>query len=269
MTELEIMEHARTYLQKLAAGENPLTGQMVPEGELLRNERIARCLAYVSEVLGKVIEIGGIPDGKTARRTRQEKTPFRISEEALRRYQTEAEPVKLGNIVQQLNTLSGSDQMMQLKSGSITEFLADEGLVQPERTQIGTYTWSVTDKGKALGIAERFSDGPRGGYTYLAYNVHAQQYLLEHMDEIVRINEQMPENQGKKWMDQDDAYLRRAYAANTDPVEMSRYLRRTRSAVTGRINALIQKRNSERNSGKESEEGHALGNHSEETDCRK
>ena len=44
MTELEIMQHAKDYLDKLAKGIDPLTGREVPEGEIINNVRISRCL---------------------------------------------------------------------------------------------------------------------------------------------------------------------------------------------------------------------------------
>ena len=60
MTELEIMQHAKDYLDKLAKGIDPLTGREVPEGEVINNVRISRCLLYVSDVLRQVIENGGV-----------------------------------------------------------------------------------------------------------------------------------------------------------------------------------------------------------------
>ena len=78
MTELEIMQHAKDYLDKLAKGIDPLTGREVPEGEIINNVRISRCLFYVSDVLRQVIENGGI-QVKAVKES--EKTPFALSYE--------------------------------------------------------------------------------------------------------------------------------------------------------------------------------------------
>ena len=59
MTELEKIEHAKGYIDQLANGINPITGEPVPESELINNVHISRCLFYVSEVLRCVIEGGG------------------------------------------------------------------------------------------------------------------------------------------------------------------------------------------------------------------
>ena len=40
MTELEIMQHAKDYLDKLAKGIDPLTDRKVPEKDIINNVRI-------------------------------------------------------------------------------------------------------------------------------------------------------------------------------------------------------------------------------------
>ena len=41
-TELEIMIHAKGYLDKLANGINPLTNEMLPETDIVNQVRISR-----------------------------------------------------------------------------------------------------------------------------------------------------------------------------------------------------------------------------------
>ena len=43
-TELEIMIHAKGYLDKLANGVNPLTDEPLPETDVVNQVRISRCL---------------------------------------------------------------------------------------------------------------------------------------------------------------------------------------------------------------------------------
>ena len=54
MTELEIMERARQYMENLADGVNPLNGEYVPEDELVNNVRMSRCFSYVADVLAQM-----------------------------------------------------------------------------------------------------------------------------------------------------------------------------------------------------------------------
>ena len=60
MTEIDILKHAKEYLDKLAEGIDPLTGAVVSDTDVVRQTRISRCLTYVSDVLGRVIARGGL-----------------------------------------------------------------------------------------------------------------------------------------------------------------------------------------------------------------
>lgn len=85
MTELEIMQRAKMYMDKLAQGIDPISDQEMPEDSVLNNVRLARCFFYVSGVLDQVIACGG----------NVKKTPkkdFYVTEEELRRIAVSQEP---------------------------------------------------------------------------------------------------------------------------------------------------------------------------------
>ena len=73
MTELEKMAHARKCIEKLANGINPLTGQTVPDADIINNVKISRCLFYVSDLLRPTIEAKALsqPKGKQDKPTFQ------------------------------------------------------------------------------------------------------------------------------------------------------------------------------------------------------
>ena len=57
---LELLKHAKDYIEKMANGINPLTKENVPDTDLINNVKISRCLFYVNNILGKVIDNEGI-----------------------------------------------------------------------------------------------------------------------------------------------------------------------------------------------------------------
>ena len=59
MTELDIMKHAKSYLDSLSQGIDPISGQPVPNDSVLNNVRLEKCFRYVSGVLEQVIANGG------------------------------------------------------------------------------------------------------------------------------------------------------------------------------------------------------------------
>lgn len=56
MTEIEKLRRAKKFIEKLADGYDPLTDQIVPEGDVINNVQISRCLFFVADVLAQVIE---------------------------------------------------------------------------------------------------------------------------------------------------------------------------------------------------------------------
>lgn len=60
MTELETLERAKIYMEKLANGINPIDGSVIPDEDVVNNVRLSRCFFYVSDVLRQVIENGGV-----------------------------------------------------------------------------------------------------------------------------------------------------------------------------------------------------------------
>lgn len=55
MNENEILLKAKSYLDKLANGINPITNELASENDTINNIHISRCLFYVSDVLRNLI----------------------------------------------------------------------------------------------------------------------------------------------------------------------------------------------------------------------
>ena len=236
MTELEIMQHAKDYLDKLAKGIDPLTGREVPEGEIINNVRISRCLFYISDVLLQVIENGGVIG---AAPKKGELAPYALPFEARSRYAFGDWPLSVSQIAQRLNELVDLSTMQKLKTTSITKFLLQSGLLFEEEGPSGKKSKCPTEAGWKLGISTQQRTGLNGDYTAVVYDRQAQQFILDNLDAIIAINATpLHENQGKPWEPEEDAYLRQAVQAGEDVKDMSAELKRTRAAVRARLEKL-------------------------------
>jgi len=60
MTELEKIAYAKSFIDKLANGVNPIDDSTIPDSDMVNNVRLSRCFFYVSDILRQVIENGGI-----------------------------------------------------------------------------------------------------------------------------------------------------------------------------------------------------------------
>lgn len=236
MTELEIMSRAKTYLDKLARGIDPLTDREVPEDDIVNNVRISRCLFYVSDVLRQVIDNGGI----AARPVRSaDKAPFALSFEDRARYPFGEWPATVSVIAERLNELADMNAMQKLKTTSITGFLLQAGLLAEEQTPDGGRTKRPTEEGRRFGITTVQRAGQRGEYTAVVYDRAAQQFILDNLDAIAERNAApLHENQGKPWEDREDAWLAEAARAGMDVRAMSEKLGRTREEIRRRLDML-------------------------------
>jgi hypothetical protein len=52
MTELEKIAYAKSFIDKLANGINPLDDTPILEGDIANNVRLSLCFFYVSDILG-------------------------------------------------------------------------------------------------------------------------------------------------------------------------------------------------------------------------
>lgn len=96
MTEKEIIKHAKDYIDSLANGTNPLTGEPVNESDVVNNVRIARCLFYVSGILEKVL------NGERNILPRVKKSKFSISAEKLEDFEYSSEPILVSDVVKRI-----------------------------------------------------------------------------------------------------------------------------------------------------------------------
>ena len=165
MTELEKIAYAKTYIEKLANGINPLTDQPVPDSDSINNVRISRCLFYVSDILRQIAENGGVSQRKT-------KTPIPISE-----------------ITRRINELIPSEDMKKLNYKFISDWLIQAGFLALATNDDGTTTRKPTDNGLQLGITLEQRQGQNRVYTVVVYNKVAQQFILDNLDAAIELSQ--------------------------------------------------------------------------------
>ena len=194
MTELEIMQRAKMYVDKLANGINPLSDSPVPDGELLNNVRISRCLFYVSDILRQVIENGG----NVGRTARTPKAPFSITREQLDAFPLSDKPIPVSEIARRISELVpevGNDTMSKFKYSTITAFLLESGLLTEVENAAGQKVKRPTETGESMGISTENRISSEGHpYAVVLYNREAQQFLMDNMETILTANIQKPQN---------------------------------------------------------------------------
>ena len=180
MTELEKIEYTKSFIDDLANGINPLDGTPVPDGELLNNVRISRCMFYVSDILRQVIENGGVkPQNK------EKKAPFEITSEQLERFEYSDRPIALSEISGRLKALIDSEKMKTLSYNDLANWLIDIGALEEYENSEGKNKKRPTEMGESLGISEEKRSGMYGDYIVVVYNREAQQFVIDNLFSVI------------------------------------------------------------------------------------
>lgn len=179
MTELETMQRAKMYMDKLAQGIDPISNAELPEDSALNNVRLARCFFYVSGVLGKVIDNGGLIGEKPKLR------PFFITPEQISKVQVSSEPVVVSQLVQLISNAADDPRMKKLSFAVITNWLLEKGFLEKSTAPDGTSRRLPTANGSSIGLFCQTRQGKYGEYHAVYYDSQAQQFVLDHLTEML------------------------------------------------------------------------------------
>lgn len=181
MTELEKIEYAKSFIDKLANGINPLDDTEVKEDDVVNNVRLSRCFFYVSDVLRQVIENGGITKKKSSF------LRFHLSSEQLADFSYSASPIPISEVAKRLNTLISDENMRKITHRDLTNWLLVIGMLFEHSTADGTTSKRPTEQGNGIGISTEIRTGQRGEYTVVLYNKEAQTFIIDNLDAIVAL----------------------------------------------------------------------------------
>ncbi|MGN1025298.1 MAG: hypothetical protein ACI4P4_02715 [Faecousia sp.] len=179
MTELETMQRAKMYMDKLAQGVDPITGQELPEDSALNNVRLARCFFYVSDVLGQVIANGGVIGA------RPKLQPFSITMEQLSKVRISQEPIRVTQLVEMIGAAVDNPQMKKLSTTAITNWLLEKGFLEKQTTPDGKSRRVPTASGRMIGLSTETRQGQYGEYLAVFYNAEAQQFVLDNLADML------------------------------------------------------------------------------------
>ena len=179
MTELETVQRAKMYMDKLSQGIDPISGQELPEDSALNNVRLARCFFYVSGILDQVIRNGGQVGAV-------EKAEFSITPEQLAQVQISPYPVRITEFTDALLQAIGTNTMKKPSAVKISNWLELKGLLVKEPTPDGKSRRVPTAAGRNLGMSTQLRQSRDGEYLAIYYDSNAQRFLLDNLYDILR-----------------------------------------------------------------------------------
>lgn len=233
MTELEMINRAKTYIDKLANGVNPLTDEPVSENDIVNNVRISRCFFYISDLLRRFAE-GGFPEAAK----KGKKQPFIITEEQRKRFEFSETPISVSEIARRFNAAVNTEGAVQMRYSGITFWLIESGLLSVDRREDGREVKLPTSAGMELGISQEVRSGANGSYTVVVYNENAQRYIVDNIDAILEAEKLRFKMQGMPWSQAEDEFLEEQAARGIPVYDIALALKRNISSVRARTKKL-------------------------------
>ena len=181
MTDLETMQRAKMYMDKLARGIDPVTNQELPEDSALNQVRLARCFLYVSDVLEQVIANGGVVGAKP----KQKRLPFAATMEQLAGIPVSEEPVVITQLVDRINEALNNPQMKKLSTTTITNWLLEKGFMEKQAGPDGKSRRVPAANGNRIGLSVQTRQGMYGDYLAVYYSKEAQQFIIDNLPQIL------------------------------------------------------------------------------------
>ena len=186
MTELEKIAYAKSFIDKLANGINPLDDTPIPEGDIANNVRLSRCFFYVSGLLQKEIDR---ERKKELNAKKADRLPFSIAPEQLQRFEYSATPITASAMAKKINWLVREDiESMKIEKFSyrkITYWLRDIGMIEWRDWNNGKQRRFPTAEGEAIGLTLQIWEnyGRKSPVIYLSEE--AQHFIIDNFEAVM------------------------------------------------------------------------------------
>lgn len=170
--------YAKSFIDTLANGINPLDDRPIPEGDIANNVRLSRCFFYVFDILGQVYENGGV--GKVERTI-----PFSITSAQLANFDVSPYSISGSEISKKLAALVKKPLMKSFSVPKLNQWLIKKGLLYETTDSLGKPRKMPTEQGKAMGIFTETKMGREGEYIAVLFDARAQRFIVNNIYEIL------------------------------------------------------------------------------------
>lgn len=111
--DIELLKRAKSHIDDMSNGINPISKAKVPKDDLINNPRISKCLFYVSRVLN---------DYLVKEERKVQKPKFYLTEDEKKRFTYNGDLI-VSSLARKISDLKTNEDMRNLKCTSITNWL--------------------------------------------------------------------------------------------------------------------------------------------------
>ena len=186
MTELEKIAYAKSFIDKLANGINPLDDTPIPEGDIANNVRLSRCFFYVSSILQKEIDRERRKESKAKK---SERLLFSITHEQLEQFEYSSMPISVSAMGKKINWLVREDIEAKRMDGfsyrKINYWLRAIGMIEWREWENGKQKRFPTAEGEAIGLILQIWEnyGRKSPVIYLSEQ--GQHFIIDNIEAVM------------------------------------------------------------------------------------
>ena len=242
MTELEKIAYAKSFIDKLANGINPIDDSIIPDGDVVNHVRLSRCFFYVSNVLRQVIDNGGITPAPMIKKAK--KQPYSLSQEQVKQFEYSDKPIPASEIIKRIIAVGPQEGVKNFPKRNLTKWLLSIGLIEEISLPLGSKMKKPTSSGEEIGILLEERQGQYGSYYVMLYNLDAQRFILDNIEAVLAFDNDNGtdsadvENQGRTWSDEHNEMLIDLFKKGVSCSEIAITLKRTETGIRARLKRL-------------------------------
>ena len=186
MTEFEKIEYAKSFIDKLANGINPLDDTLIPENDIANNVRLSRCFFYVSSILEREIERERRKYSKIMRTNR---APFSLTPEQIQNFEYSSYPISVSAMGKKLNWLVREDidakKMAKFSHKKINYWLRAIGMIEWREWENGKMKRFPTEEGEAIGISMQIWENYSRKTPVIYLSEEAQHFIIDNIEAVL------------------------------------------------------------------------------------
>ena len=206
MNKRQVIQHAKNYLDLLAAGTDPISNEKIEGDSVVSRPQMQKCFQFVSAILQEVLQNNGLVlldleeavqqppasvpvsvNGGSYELVRK-KAGFSLIPERKSEVWISRLPITPTEFLKNVNRTVNPAVMEKLSMKTVNTWLRKNAYIAEGKAQTITYrtVWKPTRFAEEIGISEIDVSDPKTGEIkhQLMFSAQAQEYLLNHMEEI-------------------------------------------------------------------------------------
>lgn len=196
MEKLQVIRRAKSYMDMLSNGIDPISGELVKNDSTFQQERLQKCFSFVSEILDEIIRTNGIvtlpaTEFSHGYEAVKKKSVFSLNQQQRNSIRVTNNPIIPSAFIKNINSVVDSDNMEKLSLTTINKWLLKQGYLTESKvpTVINKNVKTVTPLSTQIGVIEQTVVDPKTGEakTQLLFSRQAQEFILDNIESILSL----------------------------------------------------------------------------------